>query len=78
MLTAFGTFWAGEGIRIATNGTHFDWPAIPIPDVFIIILAAIYLLASYILVQWLKSTKQRQTIPSNTEGTQAIKEEVIS
>lgn len=78
MLTAFGTFWAGEGLRIATNGTHFEWPAIPIPDVFIIILAAIYLLASYILVQWLKSTKHRQTTPSSTEGTQAIKEEVIS
>ncbi len=78
MLTAFGTFWTGEGIRIATNGTHFEWPAIPIPDVFIIVLAALYLLASYILVQWLKSTKQRQAIPSSTEGTQAIKEEVIS
>ncbi len=78
MLTAFGTFWTGEGIRIATNGTHFEWPSIPIPDVFIIVLAAIYLLASYILVQWLKRTKQRQTVPSSTEGTQAIKEEVIS
>ena len=78
MLTAFGTFWTGEGIRIATNGTHFEWPAIPIPDVFIIVLAAIYLLASYILVQWLKSTKQRRMVPSSTEGTQAIKEEVIS
>lgn len=78
MLTSFGTFWTGEGIRIATNGTRFEWPAIPITDVFIIVLAAIYLLASYILVQWLKSTKQRRTTPSNTEGTQAIKEEVIS
>ncbi len=76
MLTSFGTFWAGEGIRISTSGTHFDWPAIPITDVFILVLAAIYLLASYILVQWLKSTKQRQTTPSSTEGTQAIKEEV--
>ena len=78
MLTSFGTFWTGEGIRIATNGTHFEWPAIPIPDVFIIILAAIYLLASYLLVQWLKSTKQRRMTPSSIEGTQAIKEEVIS
>jgi len=78
MLTAFGTFWTGEGIRIATNGTHFEWPAIPIADVFIIILAAIYLLASYILVQWLKSTKQRPITPSSIEGTQAIEEEVVS
>ena len=78
MLTSFGTFWAGEGIRIPTNGARFEWPAIPITDVFILVLAAIYLLASYILVQWLKSTKQRRTTPSSTEGTQAIKEEVIS
>ncbi len=78
MLTSFGTFWTGEGIRIATNGTHFEWPSIPITDVFIIILAAIYLLASYILVQWLKSTKQRPMSPSSTEGTQAIQEEVVS
>ena len=78
MLTSFGTFWTGEGIRISTNGTHFEWPAIPITDVFILVLAAIYLLASYILIQWLKSTKQRRTTPSSTEGTQAIKEEVIS
>ncbi len=75
MLTSFGTFWAGEGIHIATNGTHFEWP---FADVFILILAAIYLLASYVLVQFLKRTKQRQTIPSSTEGTQAVKEEVIS
>ena len=78
MLTAFGTFWTGEGIRIATNGTHFEWPALPITDVFIIVLAAIYLLASYVLVQWLKSTKQRSTTPSSIEGTQAIEEEVVS
>ncbi len=75
MLTSFGTFWAGEGIRIPTNGAHFEWP---LADVFILILAAIYLLASYVLVQWLKSTKKRQTIPSSTEGTQAIQEEVTS
>ncbi len=78
MLTSFGTFWTGEGIRISTNGTHFEWPAIPITDVFILVLAGIYLLASYILVQWLKRIKQRQTIPSSTEGTQAIEEEVVS
>ncbi|GAC1649252.1 MAG: hypothetical protein NVS4B12_18200 [Ktedonobacteraceae bacterium] len=75
MLTSFGTFWAGEGIRIATSGTHFEWP---FADAFILILAALYLLASYILVQWLKSTKRRQMTPSSTEGTQAIKEEVTS
>jgi len=75
MLTTFGTFWTAEGIRISTAGVHFEWP---FADVFILILAALYLLASYVLIQWLKSTKRRQTIPSSTEGTQAIQEEVIS
>jgi len=75
MLTTFGTFWTAEGIRISTAGVHFEWP---FADVFILVLAALYLLASYVLVQWLKSTKRRQTIPSSTEGTQAIQEEVTS
>jgi len=76
MLTAFGTFWAGEGIRIATSGAHFEWPY---ADLSIIFLAALYLLASYVLVTWLKRTKQRVVTSSSTEGgVQAIKEEVIS
>ena len=75
MLTTFGTFWTAEGIRISTQGVHFEWP---FADAFILILAALYLLASYVLIQWLKNTKQRRTIPSNTEGTQAIEEEVVS
>ncbi len=75
MLTSFGTFWAGEGIRISTTGTHFEWP---FADVFILILAAIYLLASFVLVTWLKQVKQRQTIPQSTEGTSAVEEEVLS
>ena len=75
MLTSFGTFWAGEGLRISTSGVHFEWP---FSDAFILILAALYLLASFILVQWLKSTKQRAATPSSIEGTQAIQEEVTS
>lgn len=75
MLTSFGTFWAGEGMRISTSGVRFEWP---FSDAFILILAALYLLASFVLVQWLKSTKQRATTPSSTEGTEAIQEEVTS
>ncbi len=75
MLTSFGTFWAGEGMRIPTSGVHFEWP---FADAFILILAALYLLASFVLVQWLKSTKRRPATPSSIEGTQAIQEEVTS
>jgi len=50
MLTSFGTFWAAEGFG-------YTWP---LSDTFIPILAAIYLLASYILVSWLKQYKRRQ------------------
>jgi uncharacterized membrane protein len=49
MLTSFGTFWAGEGF-------HVSWP---LADVFILILAAIYLVASFLLVTALKQVKQR-------------------
>ncbi len=48
MLTTFGTFWAGEGLGV-------NWP---FADVFILILALFYLLASFVLIIWLK---QRHT-----------------
>ncbi|MCL2461870.1 MAG: hypothetical protein FWF44_04330 [Defluviitaleaceae bacterium] len=44
MLAAFGTFWAGEGFGV-------NWP---LSDVFIIILAAIYIVVCFALVQWIK------------------------
>ncbi len=44
MLTTFGTFWLGEGFGVA-------WP---LADVFLLILAAIYLGASFLLTVWLK------------------------
>jgi len=50
MLTTFGTFWAGEGLGIA-------WPY---SDAFILVLAALYLLASFVLVSWLKQMRQQQ------------------
>ncbi|HLQ29103.1 MAG TPA: hypothetical protein VK140_07705 [Ktedonobacteraceae bacterium] len=56
MLTSFGTFWAGEGF-------HIDWPY---TDAFILILAALYLLASFILVTALKQDKQRRLALAGT------------
>lgn len=48
MLTSFGTFWMIEGFNVA-------WP---LADAFIPILAAIYLLASFVFVMWLKSQQR--------------------
>src|SRR6266446_2051187 len=69
MLTSFGTFWAAEGFG-------FAWP---LSDAFIPILIAIYLLASYALVSWLKQYKRRQlamTSASNASVTTQAQEEV--
>lgn len=50
MLTSFGVFWAAEGFS-------YNWP---LSDAFIPILAAIFLLASYLLVTLLKQQKRHQ------------------
>jgi uncharacterized membrane protein len=50
MLTSFGTFWAAEGFG-------YNWP---LADAIIPILAVIFLLASYLLVTFLKQQKRRQ------------------
>jgi uncharacterized membrane protein len=57
MLTSFGTFWAGEGFGV-------NWPY---TDVFILVLAALYLLSTFVLVLWLKQVKQRQEIQANVQ-----------
>ena len=48
MLTTFGTFWAGEGLGV-------EWS-----DAFLLVLAILYLLASFLLVTWLKSSKHEK------------------
>lgn len=58
MLTSFGTFWAGEGFGLA-------WL---FSDAFILILVAIYLLASFALVLWLKQVKTHQTLPASAQN----------
>jgi len=50
MLTTFGTFWLGEGFGV-------EWP---LSDAFILILIAIYLVASFLLTFWLKRVKKQQ------------------
>lgn len=50
MLTTFGTFWTAEGFSVS-------WP---FADAFLPILAAIYLLASFGIIQWLKGIKRQQ------------------
>ena len=44
MLTSFGTFWGGEGIGI-------NWPG---EDWFLLALIAFYLLATFVLITWLR------------------------
>lgn len=70
MLTSFGTFWAAEGFG-------YDWP---LSDAFIPILAAIYLLASYLLVTWLKQRKRAlismapaQQAPTTTQEEEKVR-----
>ncbi len=50
MLTTFGTFWTGEGLGVA-------WP---FADVFLLVLVALYLLATFALIAWLRQVKQRR------------------
>ena len=48
MLTTFGTFWTGEGFGV-------NWP---LSDGFLLVLVALYLLASLLLITWLKQTQR--------------------
>lgn len=69
MLTTFGTFWASEGF-------NYSWP---LSDAFILVLAAIYLLATGVLVLVLRQSKQRRMTTAggiNAAGENAPEEEV--
>jgi len=63
MLTSFGTFWAGEGFLL-------KWP-----DVFILILVALYLAASFLLITALRQTKQRQLAMSSADSASIVAHE---
>jgi uncharacterized membrane protein len=49
MLTTFGTFWAGESFGIT-------WP---FSDLFLLMLAALYLVVSVLLITAIKQRQQR-------------------
>ncbi len=69
MLTTFGTFWAGEGFGVA-------WPY---ADAFILVLAVLYLLASFILVMILRQSKQRRVVGVSMpkDATEVSEQEVL-
>lgn len=52
MLTTFGTFWTGEGFGVT-------WP---FSDLFLLILVALYLLASFVIITWLRQIKLQQQV----------------
>lgn len=62
MLTSFGTFWTGEGF-------HVSWP---LSDAFILILAVLYLVASFFLVTALKQVKQRNLALASATITSSV------
>ncbi len=66
MLTTFGTFWTGEAFSVS-------WP---LSDVFLLILATIYLCAAFLLIAWLKRVKAgaiaNQPVPASAQ-TQEVK-----
>jgi uncharacterized membrane protein len=59
MLTSFGTFWGGEGFGI-------NWP---LSDAFILVLIAIYLIATFALVLILRQTKQHKAALAGTSSS---------
>jgi uncharacterized membrane protein len=56
LLTTFGTFWAGEGLRV-------DWPG---NDLSLLWLGAVYVAAGLVLVRvvsdWRRGTTQRHDV----------------
>jgi uncharacterized membrane protein len=58
MLTTFGTFWTGEGLGVA-------WP---LSDAFLLVLVALYLMASFVLIIWLRQVKQQRLAGAISTG----------
>lgn len=68
MLTTFGTFWTGEGFGV-------EWP---LSDAFLLVLVGIYLLASFLLVIWLRQRKRQDEVAvvEPDDDTSAMQEEL--
>ena len=70
MLTTFGTFWSGESFGIT-------WP---FSDLFLLLLAALYLVASVLLITAIKRRKPREALATTTSQASMLsqKKEVRS
>ena len=65
MLTTFGTFWAGESFGI-------NWP---FSDLFLLLLAALYLVASALLITAITRRKPRVARASTTSQATMLSQE---
>lgn len=67
MLVTFGTFWSGEGIGVS-------WP---MGDLFLLALVAYYLLASFLLVRWLKKYTGKERKAPVASGKKPVTNPVL-
>jgi len=65
MLTTFGTFWAGESFGIT-------WP---FSDLFLLLLAALYLVTSALLITAIKGRKPRVVLATTTSQASILSQE---
>jgi uncharacterized membrane protein len=71
MLTAFGTFWGGEGLGI-------EWWQ---EDLFLLVLLAVYLIFTWGLVLWLRHTAPKPPVVMTSErdpSAQSVHQETRS
>ncbi len=62
MLTTFGTFWSGESFGI-------NWP---FSDLFLLLLALIYLVASILLITAMKQLQSRTALATTSPKTTTL------
>jgi len=65
MLTTFGTFWSGESFGI-------NWP---LSDLFLLILAALYLVVSLLLITAIKQRQPRVAAATTSSGANVSSQE---
>ena len=65
MLTTFGTFWSGESFGIT-------WP---FSDLFLLLLAALYLVASALLITAIKQRQSRPALATTTSQASILSQE---
>ena len=65
MLTTFGTFWAGESFGI-------NWP---FSDLFLLLLAALYLVVSALLITTMKRRQPRVALATTASEAPMLSQE---